>query len=81
MLISIFQFFTVDFPSGVLEVQDDEIVEFISPKDLMIGQTIPMLARRSDTDFYFFLVNFRFNTKYYAPSNYILCISHTHHFL
>lgn len=46
--------FTVDFPSGVLEAKDAEIVEYISPKDLMVGQTIPMLARRLGS--FFFLI-------------------------
>ena len=35
-----------NFPAGVMEVSEDEVKEWLSPKDLGIGQTINILGRK-----------------------------------
>lgn len=38
-------FFPVDFPSCVFEVSKDEVDEYYSPKDFLVGQTVTLLGR------------------------------------
>lgn len=37
---------TANFPSAVLEVSEDEVKEWLSPKHLMIGKTVNIMGRR-----------------------------------
>ena len=47
MPIHLFLFVLVaDFPSSVLEISEDEVTEWVSPKDLGIGKTININGRK-----------------------------------
>ena len=35
-----------NFPAGVMEVSEDEVEEWLSPKDLGIGKTINIMGRK-----------------------------------
>ena len=41
-----FYFCTANFPRSVLEISAEEIKEWFSPKDFMIGVTINLMGRR-----------------------------------
>lgn len=50
----------VSFPSVVLETSEDEVTEYYSPKDLIVGTTVFVLSRR------FLIVDCdKFTRKYY----------------
>lgn len=37
---------TANFPSAVLEISEDEVSEWFSPKDFAIGSTINIMGRK-----------------------------------